>query len=79
MTKTFIIVGASSGVGRALATEFASLGNNLILTSRDEEDLKVITSDLRMRYSKSLFTYICLDAADSDKTYMLVDNANIYY
>ena len=75
MTKTFIIVGASSGVGRALATEFASLGNNLILTSRDEEDLKVITSDLRMRYSKSLCTYICLDASDSDKTYMLVDNA----
>jgi short-subunit dehydrogenase len=75
VTRTFIIVGASSGVGRAIALEFAKNGNNLILTSRDEEDLKAITSDLSLRYPTGIFTALRLDAAFTDSACKYIENA----
>ena len=75
MNRTFIIMGASSGVGRALSLEFAKNGNNLILASRDEEDLSAITSDLSLRYSTGIFTPLRLDAASTDNACKLVENA----
>ena len=42
----YLIVGASSGLGRDLAYKFAENSNNLILVSRDERDLKVLKSDI---------------------------------
>jgi dehydrogenase/reductase SDR family protein 7B len=38
------ITGASSGIGEALAIEFARLGSNLILSSRNEEKLKLVAA-----------------------------------
>ena len=38
--KTVWITGASSGIGKALAVKFASLGANLVISSRNEELLK---------------------------------------
>ena len=46
----YVIVGASAGVGRALATCFASAGHDLILVSSDERDLRAMTADLEIRY-----------------------------
>src|SRR5438552_11956083 len=47
---TYVIIGASAGVGRALAVRFASAGHDLILVSSDERDLHATTADLRIRY-----------------------------
>ena len=44
MTTT--IVGASSGLGRALAAELASRGHELLLVSSDSRDLDAIVADL---------------------------------
>ncbi len=47
---TFIIVGASAGLGRALAEKFASEKNDLILISSDKKDLLPLKSDFEIKY-----------------------------
>jgi Short-chain dehydrogenases of various substrate specificities len=43
---SYLIVGASSGLGRELAYVFASKGHNIIISSRDIKDLEAIKSDI---------------------------------
>lgn len=44
--KSVVITGASSGIGRALAYEFAAQGANVTLGARQEDKLREITEDL---------------------------------
>jgi short-subunit dehydrogenase len=48
--KVIIITGASSGIGKACAEEFAKRGANLVLAARQYVTLCEITSDLEKRY-----------------------------
>lgn len=54
------IIGASSGIGEALAHELAGRRANLILSARREEELHKICNDLGPRHS-----VIAFDASDS--------------
>ena len=45
--QTALITGASRGIGRACAIEFAALGANLVLVGRDEDALDAISSEIR--------------------------------
>lgn len=47
---TYVIVGASAGLGRALAHRFAAAGHNLIVVSSDKRDLSAVAADLSIRY-----------------------------
>ena len=47
---TYLIIGASSGLGRQLAEKFASEKNNLIIISSDLRDLIALQSDLQIRF-----------------------------
>ena len=47
--KTIWITGASSGIGKALAIKFSSLGANIVLSSRNEDEL--LKNILRIRYN----------------------------
>lgn len=49
---TYVIVGASSGVGRALATRFAEAGHDLIIVSSDLRDVTAVASDLSIRFGR---------------------------
>ena len=49
--KTILIIGGNSDVGKSLATNFAELGANLILTSRKTDQLKLFCKDIQIRYS----------------------------
>ena len=51
---SYLIVGASSGLGRDLAYTFAEQKNNLILVSRDEKDLIATKSDIEIRYKANV-------------------------
>ena len=48
---TFIIVGASAGLGRSLAEKFASEKHDLILISTDMRDLIPLKSDLEIKFN----------------------------
>ena len=50
-TKTAVIVGASSGVGRALAGALAARGWKLGLSARDRRDLEAVAADLNLRWN----------------------------
>lgn len=49
---TYVIVGASTGLGRALATRFAAAGHDLIIVSSDARDIDATAADLRIRYGR---------------------------
>lgn len=44
--KVVIVTGASSGIGEAVAREFAKNGSKVVLAARSEEKLATITSDI---------------------------------
>lgn len=48
---TYIIVGGSSGLGRALAERFAAAGYELVLVSRDTRDTIPLANHLAIKYS----------------------------
>lgn len=49
--KVIIITGASSGIGKACAEEFAKRGANLVLAARQYVTLCEITADLEKKYN----------------------------
>lgn len=44
--KAVIVTGASSGIGREVAREFARLGANQVLAARSEEKLQALAKEL---------------------------------
>src|SRR6266498_3483071 len=46
----YVIVGASAGLGRALAERLAADKHDLVLIGRDQRDLDAITADLSLRF-----------------------------
>jgi len=49
-TKTALITGASSGIGEALAAEFAAGGFDLVLVARSEDKLRKLASSVEARH-----------------------------
>lgn len=47
---TAVVVGASSGLGRALATELARRGHALLLVASDRRDVDALAADLHLRH-----------------------------
>jgi dehydrogenase/reductase SDR family protein 7B len=64
--KVVWITGASSGIGEALASAFASSGAKLILSSRRKEELERVRNTLKVKDADILI--LPLDLADTSKT-----------
>jgi len=62
----YLIVGASSGLGRELSYVYAKNKNNLIICSRKEDDLNALKSDIENRY-KVKVTVLVLDLTSQDE------------
>lgn len=60
-----VIIGASAGVGRALATQLASQKAELALIARDERDLKAMAADFKLRYG-AIVHVLAADIGDPD-------------
>ena len=61
MTKSVVITGASSGIGAALAHEFASRGYNIALCARRIEKLESLKNTLSEKYSNITVISSALD------------------
>ncbi len=55
-SKSALIVGASSGVGRSLAGQLAEAGFDLLLIARDQIDLEAVANDCRLRFGVQAWT-----------------------
>jgi NADP-dependent 3-hydroxy acid dehydrogenase YdfG len=60
MEKTVLITGATSGFGKAIATEFAANGRDLIITGRRDERLQDLAKSLAFTYGIEVIT-LCFD------------------
>ncbi|HXH99152.1 MAG TPA: SDR family oxidoreductase [Sphingobacteriaceae bacterium] len=69
--KTVIITGASSGIGKACAEEFASRGANLILGARQYVTLCEITTDLEARYKIKAVAVQCDVSKEIECEYLI--------
>lgn len=58
-----LITGASSGIGRDMAREFAKRGYDLVIVSRDEEKLKKLQSELQEKVN---VTVISMDLSNQE-------------
>ena len=54
--KTILITGASSGIGKQTAIEFAKLGANIILVARRKEKLDELANELE---KFNVMTFVC--------------------
>lgn len=69
--KTVIITGASSGIGKACAEEFARLGANLVLGARQYVTLCEITQDLEKRYGIKAIAVKCDVSLEEDCAHLI--------
>lgn len=69
----YIILGASSGLGRELAYALASKKKNLVIFSRDERDLKAIKENLEIQF-KITVQYFELDLSSFQKIQNFFNN-----
>lgn len=60
---TWVVVGASAGLGRALATRLAQEGRGLVLAASDARDLDALAADVAIRFGAAA-RIVAHDAAD---------------
>ena len=71
--KVTIITGASSGIGKALAYEFAASGAKVVMGARSEEKLAEIAADIRAKGGEAV--YCKCDVTQEEECKRLVECA----
>lgn len=71
---SYLIVGASAGLGRALAEEYASAGFDLVLVSRDQRDVEALASHLRIQFG-ILAVALAADLSNDDEYLVGIEEA----
>jgi len=73
MAKTYVITGASAGIGEALALAYASRRNNVVLASRDEVALARVAELCERAGGKALV--VKTDVGDEAQCKRMIDEA----
>ena len=72
--KKILIIGATSAIAEHCARIWANRGNELYLVARNEERVKVIASDLKVRGAAQVITY-CTDLNDIERHSEILESA----
>lgn len=75
MIKSVAITGASSGIGKAIAYEFARRGASLVLLARRLELLQALAEDIRAQYPTVQVHCLSLDVAQTETLYPALEQA----
>lgn len=73
MTSTVLITGASEGIGRATALEFANQGYNLVIAARSVEPLEALAEEISTRGNQVLA--VPADVSDRAAVQSMIDRA----
>ncbi len=68
-----LVIGASAGLGSALAESLARAGHNLILVASDERDLDIVVRDLRLRFGVRVEPVACRIVPGTDWLNLIVE------
>lgn len=69
MKQTALVTGASGGIGRALARQFARHGHDVVLVARGEDDLDAATTEFEDAYGVTATSIVHdLDAEEPPTT-----------
>ena len=71
-SKTILVTGASSGIGRATAIECSKLGASVVITARNEERLSAVLASLDSSYNQA-HQMVVADITTRDGLDKLVD------
>lgn len=75
--KVVVITGASSGIGKACAEKFGSVGAKLVVTGRNEANLKIVASELQNKGYDLLA--VTSDVAIADDCKRIMDETILKY
>lgn len=70
--KSVIVTGASQGLGKAIATEFAREGAHVFISSRSEEKLQVAVAEIKEATGNSNVNYVICDAKNDEQIKSLI-------
>ena len=74
MAEAAVIIGASKGLGKAMAYQLAAAGVNCILSARNESELNKVVSDIAAKNLASAIAYpVDLEMLDAEKTRQFVE------
>ncbi|MBO5716622.1 MAG: SDR family oxidoreductase [Alistipes sp.] len=71
--KIIVITGASSGIGEAMAREYAAMGARVVLGARREQELQRVARDIEQRGGK--VTYAVCDVSRESDCKALIERA----
>lgn len=72
MNNVVLITGATSGIGKAMAEKFASMGHDLVITGRRKTILEELAKHLMSRYQVEVFPQVC-DLSSEKEIIQLVE------
>ena len=72
--KTYLVTGASRGIGKAIAIELAKQGKNLVLVARNESNLNAVQKEIFSKYKVEVHV-IPFDVTDYDDVEELLKTA----
>lgn len=76
MNERFVLItGASKGLGKAFAEEFASKNKNLILVALENDGLKEVAKSIQQKFNIKVVTFET-DLAKPEAVYQLADEIN---
>lgn len=70
--KSVIVTGASAGLGKAIATQFAEEGAHVFISSRSEEKLQHTKNEIREQTNNNNVHYVVCDVKNDDQIKSLV-------
>src|SRR5690625_4338722 len=70
--KSIIVTAASKGLGKATAKQFAAEGANIVISSRNESELKKTVEEIRLESSNKNVEYVVCDMTNQLEIEQLV-------